>query len=247
MESRVICGSAAETDSSSYDLVVLSPGIDPDSPLAQNFSSRNIETIGELELGWRSCQHPGHRHHRDERQDDHDGVDRADAECVRPTHHCLRKYRQTAVRGRAPSRSKFDVLTVEVSSFQLETIRTFRPAISLWLNFAPDHLDRYSSVAEYRAAKLRIFDNQTADDVAIVNANEELPAIAARTLTFSAYADQRGFSSGEGGAIVYQNEPVLRLAETKLRGSAQHREPDGAHWLSVMTRGLTFAQMVAAA
>ena len=40
-----------------------------------------------------------------------------------------------------------DVLTVEVSSFQLETIRTFRPSISVWLNFAPDHLDRYRSVA----------------------------------------------------------------------------------------------------
>jgi UDP-N-acetylmuramoylalanine-D-glutamate ligase len=42
-----------------------------------------------------------------------------------------------------------DTLTVEVSSFQLETIRTFRPSISVWLNFAPDHLDRYRSIGEY--------------------------------------------------------------------------------------------------
>ena len=47
-------GSAAETESASFDLVVLSPGIDPVSALAKNFSSRKIETIGELELGW-SC------------------------------------------------------------------------------------------------------------------------------------------------------------------------------------------------
>jgi UDP-N-acetylmuramoylalanine-D-glutamate ligase len=70
-----------------------------------------------------------------------------------------------------------DVLTVEVSSFQLEAIRAFRPSISLWLNFAPDHLDRYRSVAEYRAAKLRIFENQTEQDVAVVNAAEALPTI----------------------------------------------------------------------
>jgi UDP-N-acetylmuramoylalanine--D-glutamate ligase len=86
----------------------------------------------------------------------------------------------------ALEKKELDVLTVEVSSFQLETIKTFRPSISLWLNFAPDHLDRYRTVAEYRAAKLRIFENQTADDVAIVNAGESLPEIAARKVTFSA-------------------------------------------------------------
>src|SRR2546425_7202153 len=70
----------------------------------------------------------------------------------------------------AREREIYDVLTVEVSSFQLETIRTFHPSIAIWLNFAPDHLDRYRSVGEYRAAKLRAFENQTKDDVAIVNA-----------------------------------------------------------------------------
>jgi UDP-N-acetylmuramoylalanine--D-glutamate ligase len=54
----VICGPEAERDASHYEMVVLSPGIDPTSPLATNFSSRNIETIGELELGWRSANTP---------------------------------------------------------------------------------------------------------------------------------------------------------------------------------------------
>ncbi len=135
-----------------------------------------------------------------------------------------------------------DVLTVEVSSFQLETIRTFRPSISVWLNFAPDHLDRYRSVAEYRAAKLRIFENQTADDVAVVNAGETLPEIAARTVTFSAYADQADFRL-EGGSIVYQNTPVLRMAETKLRGS--HNIENLMATLAVgLARGLSFEQML---
>src|SRR5205823_7567936 len=63
---------------------------------------------------------------------------------------------------------KLDVMTLEVSSFQLEKIRTFRPAISVWLNLTPDHFDRYGSMKEYRDAKLRIFENQTEEDFAVV-------------------------------------------------------------------------------
>src|SRR2546425_8335521 len=102
----------------------------------------------------------------------------------------------------AREKQPYDVLTVEVSSFQLEAVRSFRPSISLWLNFAPDHLDRYRSVSDYRAAKLRIFENQTETDVAVVNAIEKLPAICPRKITFSAYADQADFRVSEG-AIVY--------------------------------------------
>ena len=55
---RVICGAEADNDAGHYDFVVLSPGIDPDSSLARNFSSRKIDMLGELELGWRSCELP---------------------------------------------------------------------------------------------------------------------------------------------------------------------------------------------
>jgi len=142
----------------------------------------------------------------------------------------------------AREKNEFDVLTVEVSSFQLETIQTFRPSISLWLNFAPDHLDRYRSVADYRAAKLRIFKNQTVDDVAVINAIERLPAIHARTITFSAYVDQADLRLSEG-AIVYENKAALRLSDTKLRGL--HNIENLMATLAVgMARGLSFRQMV---
>jgi UDP-N-acetylmuramoylalanine--D-glutamate ligase len=131
-----------------------------------------------------------------------------------------------------------------VSSFQLEAIRTFRPSISVWLNFAPDHLDRYRSVAEYRAAKLRIFDNQTAHDVAVVNATEALPTIRARPITFSAYSNRADFRLSDG-AIIYENQPVLRLADTKLRGL--HNIENLMATLAVgVARGLSFTQMVSA-
>lgn len=238
---EVRCGPAAEQDSSSYDFVVLSPGIDPISPLATSFSSRNIETMGELELGWRSVNVPviaitGTN-----------GKTTTTELLAQTLNACGQRTIACGNIGKplcevALERQDLDLLTVEVSSFQLETIRTFRPAISVWLNFAPDHLDRYRSVAEYRAAKLRIFEKQTADDVAVVNAGETLPKIAARTVTFSAYSDQADFRL-EGGSIVYQNTPVLRMSETKLRGS--HNIENIMATLAVgLARGLSFEQML---
>lgn len=65
---------------------------------------------------------------------------------------------------------------VELSSFQLETIRDFRPNVAICLNVTPNHLDRYESFLDYALAKHRIFMNQTADDIAILNADDEITA-----------------------------------------------------------------------
>jgi UDP-N-acetylmuramoylalanine--D-glutamate ligase len=64
------------------------------------------------------------------------------------------------------------VHVVEVSSFQLETTDTFHPWIAALLNLTADHLDRHASVEEYAAAKARIFARQTAEDIAVVNADD---------------------------------------------------------------------------
>jgi len=238
---RVICGTAADEDSSAYQIAVLSPGIDPASRLARNFSSRNIDMIGELELGWRSCDIPviavtG----TNGKTTTTELLAEMLNACGQRTIACGNIGKPLSVVAR--EKTQFDVLTVEVSSFQLETIQTFRPSISLWLNFAPDHLDRYRSVADYRAAKLRIFENQRAGDVAVVNAIERLPGVRARTITFSAYADQADIRLSEG-AIVYQNEAVLRLSDTKLRG-LHNIENLMATLGAGMARGLSFREMV---
>ncbi|MEK8023404.1 MAG: UDP-N-acetylmuramoyl-L-alanine--D-glutamate ligase [Candidatus Hydrogenedentota bacterium] len=65
-----------------------------------------------------------------------------------------------------------DLCVLEISSFQLETIRAFRPRIAVWLNLRSDHLDRYSSIEEYQAAKERIFMNMRDPDIAIVNIDD---------------------------------------------------------------------------
>lgn len=64
----------------------------------------------------------------------------------------------------------------ELSSFQLETIKDFRPNVGICLNVTPNHLDRYDSFHDYALAKHRLFMNQTAEDVAILNADDEITA-----------------------------------------------------------------------
>ena len=240
---RVICGSAADHDSSEYQWVVLSPGIDPASPLGRNFCSRKIETISEVELGWRFCEVPviavtG----TNGKTTTTELLAQMLNACGQRTIACgnIGKPLSEVVR----EKQLFDVLTVEVSSFQLEAIRAFRPSISLWLNFAPDHLDRYRSVAFYRAAKLRIFENQIEQDVAVVNATEALPKIRPRRITFSAYSNRADFRLSDG-AIIYENRPVLRLSDTKLRG-LHNIENLMATFAVGVARGLAFGQMVPA-
>ena len=63
---------------------------------------------------------------------------------------------------------------VELSSFQLETIVDFHPTVAAVLNVTPNHMDRYESLMDYAASKHRIFTNQTAGDVAILNADDEI-------------------------------------------------------------------------
>jgi UDP-N-acetylmuramoylalanine--D-glutamate ligase len=238
---QVICGLDADRDSNKYDLVVTSPGIDPASTLGRNFWSRRIDIIGELELGWRSCDAPVIA------VTGTNGKTTTTEMLAQMLNQCGQKTIACGNIGKplsevAREKIKYDVLTVEVSSFQLETIRKFHPSIALWLNFAPDHLDRYRSVGDYRSAKLRLFENQTSDDVAIVNASEQLPELRARRITFSAYTNRADFRLSEG-AILFENQPVLRMNQTKLRGS-HNIENLMATLAAGHARGLSFEQMV---
>ncbi|MEN8181135.1 MAG: UDP-N-acetylmuramoyl-L-alanine--D-glutamate ligase [Myxococcota bacterium] len=75
-----------------------------------------------------------------------------------------------------------DVAVLEVSSFQLEAVSRFHPRVAVVLNLSEDHLDRHGSFQAYADAKARVFENQTPEDVAILNADDpELRRLAART------------------------------------------------------------------
>ncbi len=213
---KVLLGPDAETDPTVYDVCVLSPGIDPVVPLVQNVLKKNIPVIGELELAFKECLCPA--------------VAITGTNGKTTTTELITTMLQgSGVRTMASGNiglpfatavrqsNELDVMVLEVSSFQLETTQTFHPHVALWLNFSPNHLDRYRDVEEYRAAKLRIFEQQTAEDFAVINAREELPPLAAKKITFSAYTDKADFTL-RNGIIHYRGEPILDQSKTRLPG-----------------------------
>jgi UDP-N-acetylmuramoylalanine--D-glutamate ligase len=121
-----------------------------------------------------------------------------------------------------------DFLTLEVSSFQLETIQFFRPAIAVLLNITPDHLDRYASMDDYARAKARLFENQQAFDWAIVQsaALQKLKdlgvEIPSKVITFSA-TDESADIFLDRGLIISRLEnwsgPLLNIEEVPLHGA----------------------------
>jgi UDP-N-acetylmuramoylalanine--D-glutamate ligase len=213
---KTVLGPDAERGKVEFDLNVLSPGIDPQVELVQNFVRQKAEFTGELELAFRLCHKPviaitGTNGKTTTTQLIELMLQRAGVRTVACGNigmpFCEAVERQ----------NELDYFTVEVSSFQLETITTFRPRVAVWLNFTPDHLDRYKDLEEYRDAKLRIFEHQQASDFAVVNARDQLPKLKASTITFSAYLGEADlFLSGQ--LLLFKGQPVLEMQATNLSG-----------------------------
>jgi UDP-N-acetylmuramoylalanine--D-glutamate ligase len=136
-----------------------------------------------------------------------------------------------------------DVAVLEVSSFQLESIERFRPRVAVLLNLTPDHLDRHGDLAGYRAAKARIFENQTRDDVAILNADPALDALAAgltaRVLRFAARGAVARGACWDGDAVCLATgaAPLRIPLEGLPRPSGPLRENLLAALLAVVALG----------
>ncbi len=163
-------GHATETFTEA-DLVILSPGVPPEVPAVVAARQRGVPVIGELELASRWL--------------------RGRLIAITGTKG---KSTTTELTGRILEAAGFTVTiggnigsplsaqvgnstpdtlhVVEASSFQLQQTETFHPWIAVMLNLSADHLDRHPSMDAYAAAKARIFENQTADDWAVVNADD---------------------------------------------------------------------------
>jgi UDP-N-acetylmuramoylalanine--D-glutamate ligase len=155
------------------DLVVISPGVPTNSIPARYVDRKDGEVIGEVELAYRFMK--GRIV----------GITGSNGKTTTTTligELLTNAGIETQVGGNIgtpllslAATSTEDTWTVaELSSFQLETIRDFRANVAICLNVTPNHLDRYDSFADYAAAKHRIFLNQTADDVAVLSADDEI-------------------------------------------------------------------------
>ena len=157
------------------DLVIISPGVPTNTIPARYVDRKDGEVIGEVELAYRFMK--GRIV----------GITGSNGKTTTTTliGELLRNSGiETQVGGNigtplltlAESSTDDGWMVVELSSFQLETIKDFRANVAICLNVTPNHLDRYESFTDYAAAKHRIFMNQTADDVAILNADNEITA-----------------------------------------------------------------------
>jgi UDP-N-acetylmuramoylalanine--D-glutamate ligase len=198
------------------DLVVMSPGVPPDQPVIRQARERGVPIIGELELASRWL--------------------RGRVVAITGTKG---KSTTTELTGRILEAAGFKVAVggnigsplsaqvtdstpetvhvVEASSFQLEQIDTFHPWIAVLLNFSADHLDRHPTVEAYGAAKARVFENQVADDWAVINADD--PAVLelarkgrARKRLFARRAPiERGTAVEDGWIVDRRSDGPVRL------------------------------------
>jgi len=184
------------------DLLVVSPGIPLNNPLIRGALESGIPVIGELELASRFCQS--------------DIVALTGTNGKSTTCSLIGEIFTAAgisnqILGNIGTPLSDEIplqalaVVVEVSSYQLETIDTFHPRISIWLNLTPDHLGRHGTMDAYGAAKARIFSNQQGDDVVVFNADDPRVEKAVR----SANCRMMSFSQ-ENPASVYVENGVMR-------------------------------------
>ena len=208
-----LCPECASLDQiGPVDLLVVSPGIPVDHAILQAARAQGIPAIAEIELAYRLATAPIVAI---------SGTNGKGSTCTVLGDMLRRAGLRTVVAGNigTPLVSQvgqpLDVIVAEISSFQLETIALFRPAIAILLNITPDHLiDRHGDMDSYVAAKRRLFSNQTPEDYAVLNVDDAVvaackPSITAQQLTVSLSGNASG--RVENGRLVVEIEATGRL------------------------------------
>lgn len=228
-----------ETDSDGFDLIIQSPGVPLELPIFERARARGVRIIGELELA------------AEELLGAIIAITGANGKTTTTAligHIFQHAGRPTLVGGNIGvpitdlvARSTPETTVVlELSSFQLETIETFRAHTSLVLNITPDHLDRHHTMERYIDAKARLVETQTADGFCILNAAEPnarglAPRTRAKVVWFNQESPSAHGVSARNGQIWLGETPLMPLAEIPLPG--QHNVENvmaaaAAAWLS---------------
>ena len=241
---ELVMGDAAFQVKGEMDFAILSPGIDPSWEIARHFSDQSVPIRSEIEFAYENYDVPviaiTGTNGKTTTTEIIVALLTANGVKTRPAGNYGHAYSQVVV-----DREDLDVVTLEVSSFQLELIETFRPKVSVWMNFAADHLDRHPSMEAYRSAKLKIFANQEESDTAVINGRETYPPLGAHSITFSAFETSCDFHL-DGNEIKRGRETLIDYSTTQLRGT-HNAENLMAAMAATHAWGLDFESMVAAA
>ncbi len=215
------------------ELVVISPGVPADLELLNDIRARGVSVIGELELAAPFLQGPNI------------GITGTNGKTTTTalTGHILRESGIACQVGGnigTPPASMVETAkpgqwnVLELSSFQLETLRTFRAPIAACLNLTQNHLDRHHTLDNYVNAKARLFETQHSGDLAVLNADDPIAAgfakrTPARTVWFSSTHPVSG-AWLEGDTIRLNGDALLKVGDLRLRG--RH------NWENVMAAAL---------
>jgi UDP-N-acetylmuramoylalanine--D-glutamate ligase len=208
------------------DLIVLSPGVPPAQPAVADARAAGVPVMGELELASRWLR--GRVVAITGTKGKSTTTTLTGRMLAAGGHHVLVGGNiGDALSSQVDDSTEDTIHVVEASSFQLEASVTFHPWIAVLLNFSPDHLDRHADIAEYAAAKARVFANQAPGDWAVLNADDEPSQVLAqearsRRLLF---AIERELAEGvlvAGDAIVRRSgggeQVLVPLSAVKLLG-----------------------------
>ena len=210
------------------ELMVISPGVPSNAPVVLEAQKRKIKVVSELEAGSWFCRAPivaitGSN-----------GKTTTTTLIGRMLADAKKPYAVAGNIGEAFSNvveqlTPDDVAVLEVSSFQLDFIRDFRPAVAVMLNITRNHLDRYgNSMERYAASKARIFMNQQPGDLCIYNAEDALSvksaaAAQSRILTFSMNAEMTDGAFTENGSLVMRiggnKKIIMKISDMTIAGS----------------------------
>ncbi len=199
-------GMFSEEDVADTALVVLSPGVPRERLPLSSLSRAGVPIWGELELGFRRFRG---------KVAAITGTNGKSTVTTLVGAMAARAFPKVFVGGNlgtpfvAAAGGAFDWAVVEVSSFQLESVETFRPRVAVLLNLTEDHRDRYADFASYAEAKMGIFRFQRPEDAAVVNADDlevssRVAAIAATRIRFSVSRTLAEGAFLAGGEMVYR-------------------------------------------
>ena len=158
-------------------VAVLSPGIALNNALVRRVQAKGIPVFSEVEVAYRLCRAPIVAVTGTKGKTTTTALVGALFEAAGRTVRVGGNIGNALIRETTQA-GPDDWVVAEVSSFQLESIRSFKPRISLILNITPDHLDRYHSMEEYAEAKFRIFANQGPGDAFVGNLDDPIVAAA---------------------------------------------------------------------
>lgn len=215
---RVVLGAFPEEMLDGLDLTVMSPGVPTDLPIVEKMRAKGIPIWGEIELAY-VCG-------------------KGDVLAITGTNgkttttsllgQIMKNYKESVfVVGNignpytsiVPETKEDSVIVAEMSSFQLETVHSFRPRVSAILNITPDHLNRHHTMEAYIAAKERIAENQTKQDFCVLNYEDDVlrkfgEKVEAQVLYFSS---RRKLNRGvylDGKTIICQIDAPISVCDT---------------------------------